>query len=77
MIFRTVRRVGSGFDFILGGFLRGCLGAIGDEEAWGEPMLIVESSLLLASCEVLQKYDEFKMDDVSESVSRVANKPVE
>ena len=69
-------RVGSGFDFILGGFLRGCLGAIGDEEAWGEPMLI-ESSLLLASCEVLQKYEKFRIDDVSESVSREANKPVE
>ena len=40
-------------------------------------MLIVESSLLTASCEVLPKYEEFKMDDVSESVSRVANKPVE
>ena len=77
MIFRTVRRFGSGFDFILRGFLRGCLGAIDDEEACDEPMLIVESSLLLASFEVLQKYEEFRIDDVSESVSREANKPVE
>ena len=38
---------------------------------------VSQLTLVLASCEVLQKYEEFKMDDVSESVSRVANKPVE
>ena len=37
-------------------------------------MLIVESSLLLASCKVLPKFEEFRIDDVSESVSREANK---
>ena len=63
-------RVGSGFDFILGGFLRGCLGAIGDEEAWDEPMLIVESSLILASCEVLQKFEEFRIDDKDKEIKK-------
>ena len=40
-------------------------------------MLFVELALLLASCEVLQNGDEFRIDDESESVSRKANKPVE
>ena len=40
-------------------------------------MLVEESALLLASCEVMQNDDEFRIDDVSESVSREANKPAE
>ena len=40
-------------------------------------MLLVDSSLLLASCEVLQKDEKLRIDDVSESVSREANKLVE
>ena len=40
-------------------------------------MLLVESSLLLASCEVLQKDEKLGIDYVSESVSRETNKLVE
>ena len=73
VIFKTVRHFNDGFGLTLEGFLRDCLGAIGDEEAWGDPMSTVESALLLASCEMLKNVDEFRIYDLSESVSREAN----
>ena len=39
-------------------------------------MSIVESALLLVSCEMLKNVEEFRIDDMSKSVSREANKPV-
>ena len=70
----NVRRLGDGLVLGFCDFVWGWFEALGDDEAWGEPVL-AEVTEELASCDRLLRDVVFIDVDVSESESRDSDKP--